>query len=176
MSLWARHAGYTPHFSAETVEKGEVLRVHLLNRHFSNRAVSQIIAALLLIAIAVAAAILLYVFSIGLLGSLGSGGGEQTKQQVIMEAYNFPIGGLLTITVRNVGTATVDMSGADFFLNGVSVTPDSGCQVTLTISGSCATALTVTTSSLMSGGSYPLKIVTPNGGVFSYPVTYGGAG
>jgi flagellin-like protein len=37
---------------------------------YNNRAVANIIAALLLIAIAVAAAVLLYVFSIGLLGSL----------------------------------------------------------------------------------------------------------
>ncbi len=65
--------------------------MYIMNRHFNNRAVSQIIAALLLIAIAVAAAVLLYVFSIGLLGSLGSGGGQQTKEQVIMEAYNFAV-------------------------------------------------------------------------------------
>ena len=63
--------------------------MYVMNRHFNNRGVSQVIAALLLIAIAVAAAILLYVFAIGLLGSLGSSGGQQTKQQLIMEAYNW---------------------------------------------------------------------------------------
>ena len=67
--------------------------MYIMNKHYNNRAVSEIIAALLLIAIAVAAAVLLYVFSIGLLGSLGSSGGQQTKEQVIMEAYNFPAGG-----------------------------------------------------------------------------------
>jgi subtilase family serine protease len=36
-----------------------------------------------------------------------------------MEAYSFPASGSLTISVRNVGAATVDMSGADYFLNGV---------------------------------------------------------
>lgn len=148
--------------------------MYLLNRHFNNRGVSQVIAALLLIAIAVAAAILLYVFAIGLLGNLGSGGGQQTKEQVILEAYSFPVGSALTITVRNVGTAAVDLSGADFFLNGVSATPGNGCKVTLTINGSCTTAITATASSLVSGTSYPLKIVTPDGGVFSYPVVYGG--
>ena len=60
-----------------------------MNRHFNNRAVSQVIAALLLIAIAVAAAILLYVFAIGLLGTLGVGGGQQTKEVLILEAYNW---------------------------------------------------------------------------------------
>lgn len=49
-----------------------------MNKHYNNHAVSDIIAALLLIAIAVAAAVLLYIFSIGLLGSLGSSGGQQT--------------------------------------------------------------------------------------------------
>src|SRR3989337_3533051 len=63
-------------------------QMYLMSRHFSNRAVSQVIAALLLIAISVAAAILLYVFSIGLLGSLGTGGGQQVKAQLITEAYN----------------------------------------------------------------------------------------
>jgi flagellin-like protein len=153
-----------------------VPRLYLFNSRFSRRGVSQVIAALLLIAIAVAAAILLYVFAIGLLGSLGTSGGQQTKEQVIMEAYRFPTSGALTISVRNVGAATVDMSGADYFLNGVSATPDGGCMLTLTISGSCTTTLTVTTSNLSSGAGYPLKIITPDGGVFSYSVIYGGSG
>jgi flagellin-like protein len=155
--------------------QNDVPRLYLLNRRFSRRGVSQVIAALLLIAIAVAAAVLLYVFAIGLLGSLASSGGQQTKQQVIMEAYFFS-GSALTISVRNVGAATVDMSGADYFLNGVSATPDNGCMLTLTISGSCTTTLTVTTTNLSSGAGYPLKIITPEGGVFSYSVIYGGSG
>jgi flagellin-like protein len=48
-------------------------------KRFTRRGVSSIIAALLLIAIAVAAGVLLYVFSIGLLGSLQGTGGQQTK-------------------------------------------------------------------------------------------------
>jgi flagellin-like protein len=155
--------------------QNDVPRLYLLNKRFSRRGVSQVIAALLLIAIAVAAAVLLYVFAIGLLGSLASSGGQQTKQQVIMEAYSFS-GSALTISVRNVGAATVDMSGADYFLNGVSAAPGNGCMLTLTISGSCTTTLTVTTSNLSSGAGYPLKIITPEGGVFSYSVIYGGSG
>jgi flagellin-like protein len=165
-----------PYFRAQMAQEGDVPRMHVLNRHFSSRGVSQVIAALLLIAIAVAAAVLLYVFAIGLLGSLGTGGGQQTKEQVIMEAYYFPPSGALTVTVRNVGAATVDMSGADYFLNGVSATPDNGCKLTLTISGSCTTTLTVSTSNLSSGAGYPLKIITPEGGIFSYSVIYGGSG
>jgi flagellin-like protein len=158
------------------MQERDVPKLYLLNRRFSSRGVSQVIAALLLIAIAVAAAILLYVFAIGLLGSLATSGGHQTKEQVIMEAYRFRTSGALTISVRNVGSATVDMAGADYFLNGVSATPDNGCSLTLTISGSCTTTLTVSTSNLSSGAGYPLKIVTPDGGVFSYSVIYGGSG
>jgi FlaG/FlaF family flagellin (archaellin) len=150
--------------------------MYLVGRHFNNKAANQVIAALLLIAVAVAAAVLVYVFSIGLLGHLSTGGGQQTKQQVIMESYSFPVGGLLSITVKNVGSASVDLSKADFFVNGVAITnPGLGCSVTLTIGGSCTTNLPVATSSLASGISYPLKIVTPDGGVFSYSVVYGGS-
>ncbi len=93
--------------------------MYIMNRHFNNRGVSQVIAALLLIAIAVAAAILLYVFAIGLLGSLGSSGGQQTKQQLIMEAYNWNAGsGTISVTVRNVGSASIDAGATDVFVNG----------------------------------------------------------
>jgi flagellin-like protein len=154
--------------------------MYIMNRYFSKRGVSQVIAALLLIAIAVAAAILLYVFSIGLLGSLGTGGGQQTKEQLIMEAYNFPTAasgtGSLTLTVRNVGPASVNIQNADFFINGVSVSQSGACSsATLTPGGSCTTTLTYAGSSLVAGAAYPLKIVSPTGGVFSYSIIYGGA-
>ncbi|MEM2962583.1 MAG: archaellin/type IV pilin N-terminal domain-containing protein, partial [Candidatus Bathyarchaeia archaeon] len=52
------------------------------------RAVSPVIATLLMIAIAVAAAILVYVWSMGLVGTLQGGGGKQTTEQIILEAYD----------------------------------------------------------------------------------------
>lgn len=153
--------------------------MYIMNKHLNNRAVSQVIAALLLIAIAVAAAILLYVFSIGLLGSLGSGGGQQTKEQVIMEAYQW-VGnpGDLTLTFRNVGPATVDMEHADVFVNGVPQgATTSTCDTTLDPTASCSYTFTVDpgTTTLVPGAAYPLKIVTPTGGVFSYSIIQGGS-
>jgi hypothetical protein len=68
------------------------------------------------------------------------------------------------------------MSGADYFLNGMSATADNGCELTLAISGSCTTTLAVTTSNLASGAGYPLKIITPDGAIFSYSVIYSGSG
>ena len=151
--------------------------MRLIGKHFNDRAVNQVVAALLLIAVAVAAAILLYVFAGGLVGYLSTGGGQQTKQQVIMEAYYFPIGGPLSITVKNVGSAPVDLSKADFFINGLSASRGSGCGVTLAIGGSCTTTVTPSGGyvSLVSGLAYTVKIVTPDGAVFSYSVVYGGS-
>ena len=150
--------------------------MYIMNRHYGNRAVSNIIAALLLIAIAVAAAVLLYVFSIGLLGSLGSSGGQQTKEQVIMEAYSFPSpGSVLTVQLRNVGSASENLLNADYFVNGVAGTLTGTCTAAITPGGSCQAIVTVATGSLISSAAYPFKIVTPTGGVFSYTVIFGGA-
>jgi flagellin-like protein len=155
--------------------------MYIMNKHLNNRAVSQVIAALLLIAIAVAAAILLYVFSIGLLGSLGSGGGQQTKEQVIMEAYQWTGGspGALTLTFRNVGPAAVDMEHADVFVNGVPQgNPTTTCNTVLNPGDSCSYTIDPVAeggTTLVPGAAYPLKIVTPTGGVFSYSIIQGGS-
>jgi flagellin-like protein len=152
--------------------------LRIIQKSFNSRAVNHVIAALLLIAIAVSAAVLLYVFSIGLLTTLSTGGGQQTKQQVIMESYAFPVNGPLTITVKNVGLTSVDSSKTDFFINGQLATAGSGCSTTLAVGGSCTTTLSLPTGygSLTSGIAYPLKIVTPDGAVFSYSCIYGTSG
>jgi len=161
----------------------------ILGKRFNRRGVSVIIAALLLIAIAVAAAVLLYVFSIGLMGSLSSSGGSQTKDQLIMAAYNWPSGGPLVLYLQNVGSSTLTVSpagggtstvaGASYFIAGTLVTAAAGgpspCGATLTPgSASCSMSLTdPTTVTLTSGAAYPVKVVTPDGGVFSYSAIYG---
>jgi flagellin-like protein len=152
--------------------------MYIMNRHFNNRGVSQVIAALLLIAIAVAAAILLYVFAIGLLGSLGSSGGQQTKQQLIMEAYNWgTVAGPIAVTVRNVGSASINAGATDVFVNGISASSGlgGGCSATLTPGQSCVGSVTVPSGTFIPGAAYPLKLVTPDGGVFSYSIICGGS-
>ncbi len=151
----------------------------VFRRRFTRRGVSVIIAALLLIAIAVAAAVLLYVFSIGLLGSLSSSGGQQTKQQVILEAYDWTAAALV-IHLRNVGSATVNLLAADYFVNGGSSTAVAGtppCTVTV-IPGaaSCTMSLAMPAGfTPTAGAAYPIKVVTPDGGVFSYSAIKGQA-
>jgi len=152
--------------------------MYILGKRYNKRAVSAIIAALLLIAITVAAAIMVYVFSIGLLGSLQSGGGQQTKEQLIMEAYQWnTLAGPLTLTVRNVGPANIQVS--DFFINGaLQTTPTGTCMSAsppvITVGNSCIlTIATPSGSTFSSGVEYPMKIVTVDGAVFSYSAIAG---
>jgi len=158
--------------------------LHIRNRRYNKRAVSSIIAALLLIAITVTAATLLYVFAIGLLGSLGASGETQTNQQIIMEAYDWPSNSsVLTFTLRNVGSDTENLVSTDYFVNGtpVSTAPTIACAdgtaSALAPTLSCAVIITSIPNlgSLIPGVEYPLRIVTPTGGIFSYPVTDGGS-
>ena len=155
-----------------------------MGKRFTNRGVSVIIASLLLIAIAVAAAVLLYVFSIGLMGSLGSAGGSQTKDQLVMAAYNWPVGSSLTLYLQNVGSSTLNLlpattgSSPSYFVAGTLVTASAGtpngCTATqVPGSAACSMILTTTSLTLTQGAAYPVKVVTPDGGVFSYTAIYG---
>jgi flagellin-like protein len=132
----------------------------------SRRAVSPVIATLLMIAIAVAASIIVYVWSIGLLGGLmQSGGGAQTAEQLVMEAYN----GDTAVTIRNVGTR--DVSVVACYLDG---TLDGGCPSGgTTITKSNSTIFTLSASP--SAGSHVLKFVTQDGGVFVFTIVGGQA-
>ena len=148
--------------------------MYVLNKHFNNRAVSQVIAALLLIAIAVAAAVLVYVFSIGLLGSLQGGGGQQVKDQVILEAYNWGALNKPIINVRNVGTAGITF--ASMYVNGTQINTigyGTGCSTgMLPVQATCAVALTLVTPGV-SGVAYVIKVITIDGAVFSYSAIAG---
>jgi flagellin-like protein len=153
----------------------------IMGKRFTNRGVSTIIAALLLIAIAVAAGVLLYVFSIGLMGSLQGTGGQQTKDQVIMEAYSWTtVPTPLLLNLRNTGASTVNLVSANYYVNGIqqaaptysgagctaaTFTPGMACVATVPISGFTPTA----------GVAYVLKIGLADGGVMSYSAVAGNA-
>jgi len=155
----------------------------IMGKRFTNRGISTIIAALLLIAIAIAAGVLLYVFSMGLIGSLQGSGGQQTKDQIIMEAYQWPAGGTLTLNLRNTGATSADLTKADYYVGGVAQAlptyamnsnNPSGCATT-TFGPGCGAAATVTISGLTpsSGVAYVIKIGLTDGGVMSYSAVYG---
>ena len=155
----------------------------ILGKKFSNRGVSVIIASLLLIAIAVAAAVLLYVFSIGLMGSLSSSGGSQTKDQLIMAAYNWSNTNTLFLYLQNVGSSTLNLvptagaSAPSYFVSGVLVKAQAGttnpCSTTQA-PGTPACSMTLTNlPAVTQGAAYAIKIVTPDGGIFSYSAIAG---
>ena len=155
--------------------------MYIVGRHYNNKAVSQVIAALLLIAISVAAAVLVYVFSIGLLGSLQSSGGQQAKQQLIMEAYawnNAVPPTILALTVRNVGPSQIQVS--DVFINGVLKAAAYGGAFggaggsTLGV-GSSGTITLNGLAGYSSGVAYTIKVVSIDGAVFSYSAICGQA-
>ncbi len=79
------------------------------------RGVSPIIATLLLIAIAVAAGIIVYVYVNSLAGGLTGGGGQQVAVQLQLQAYSFNTAGtgngqFLDIFLKNVGGASITIS------------------------------------------------------------------
>ena len=153
----------------------------IMGKRFTNRGISTIIAALLLIAIAIAAGVLLYVFSMGLIGSLQGSGGQQTKDQLIMEAYQW--GGTyssLTLNLRNTGSSTVNIGAATYYVGGISETGScatfsSGSSATALVpGGTCVDTVTIATPGSFSGGvAYVLKIGLADGGVMSYSVIAG---
>jgi flagellin-like protein len=82
------------------------------------KGISPIIATLLLIAIAVAASIMVYLFVTGLAGNLTSGGAQQTTERLQMQSYNFNLSPqacacaqqIVQIFVLNSGSAATTIS------------------------------------------------------------------
>jgi len=141
-----------------------------------NGGISQVIAALLLIAITIAAAIMTYVFSMGLLGGLQAGGGQQTKQQLMLEAYDWTgcCPGSLKLWLRNIGLTDIVL--ADVFLNGLAANFHLGpCHNTIQIQKSCRAIVTNFVATITLGAAHNLKLVSVDGAMFSYSVTAGSA-
>jgi archaeal type IV pilus assembly protein PilA len=153
------------------------------------RAVSPIIATLLLIAIAVAAGIVVYVFTSSITGNLTQGGGQQVSDQVSMDAYSF---GTLTNPVmvfRNVGSSSVTITSVYFDgnlcqISGVTCTAapvyTTGGAGQCTAGPVCATGqyvpTSLTVSSQTSGTSHLIRVITSDGGTFTFSVIAGRSG
>jgi len=138
----------------------------------SKKAVSPVIATLLMIAVAVAASVIVYVWSAGLLGTLMGGGGSQVKEQLIIEAYNWNNPASLVLSIRNVGSASVTIdkiyvagSSMGFSPPAASVPVGTVVSVSVTITGIAGY-----------GVAYPIKVVTQTGGVFSFSAILGSTG
>jgi hypothetical protein len=113
------------------------------------RGVSVIIATLLLIAIAVAAGILVYVFVNGLAGSLTTGGGQQTTERLQMQSFNFALSPqacactsqILQIFLQNSGSSSTTISSIYYDGNLLTITaPFTTAAVALSTIGYTAAA------------------------------------
>jgi len=135
----------------------------------SKKAVSPVIATLLMIAVAVAASVIVYVWSAGLLGTLMGGGGAQVKEQLILEAYNWGTAGSLDLYLRNVGSS--DVVVAAVYVGGA---PNTRTD-TISVKVSSKIALSSLTG-FTAGTAYTIKVVTSTGGVFSFSAICGTAG
>jgi len=137
----------------------------------SKKAVSPVIATLLMIAVAVAASVIVYVWSAGLLGTLMGGGGAQVKEQLIMEAYDWAAAGTtLTLYLRNVGSSSLNITAV--YVGGDPATIDSG---TTELDPGDPTTLGCTVTAPTPGVAYTVKVVTRTGAVFSFSCTAGRA-
>jgi flagellin-like protein len=134
------------------------------------RAVSPIIATLLLIAIAVAAGVVVYVFTSSLAGNLTKSSGSQISQDLAMQAYDFTgrggaglSGKALVLYFSNVGSTPATVSSVYFdgtLLNQYPVTGSLPYYY-----GNCPQSGTCSISSI-TGGYYAL---VPQTNVVSFP-------
>ena len=118
-----------------------------------------IIATLLLIAIAVAAGIIVYVFVNGLAGSLTQGGGQQTTERLQMQSFNFAlspqtcacVGQILQVFLLNSGSASTTISSIYYDGNLLAVTsPFTTAEVAINTIGYSAAATPLAYTALSS--------------------------
>ena len=145
-----------------------------------DRAVATIVVALVLIAITVSASVLLYIFVTGMTERLGTGGGEQLREQVILASYRWEGNpGIISGAIKNVGISTIDVGHADVFLSGVRVSGGLGgtcASANLNPSESCNFQFQAPNGSWTTGAAYTLRIVTPTGSMMVFAVIQGQSG
>jgi archaellum component FlaF (FlaF/FlaG flagellin family)/ribosomal protein L40E len=101
---------------------------------------------------------------------------QQSRAMMIMEGYNWnTAASTLLLQFRNVGSVPIDASNTNVFLNGTPVNGGlrTGCDATLTAGQMCESILGLPSETYVVGVAYPLKLVTPDGTVFSYSVIAG---
>jgi flagellin-like protein len=140
----------------------------------SRKGASEVIAAMLLIVITVAASILMYTYASGLMGQLqGVKLQQQYLEHLTLEYYDWTVtgpSGTLKLIIRNVGSAVINIGAGSWYINGVKQT-ESGCTGTLAPqTGACTATITPTGSILpiQKGVAYAIKVVTQDGSLSSY--------
>ena len=124
------------------------------------KAVSPVIATLLLILIAVAAAVLVYVWVTGYASSVTSTGTPELHEEIKIDAVSYS-GTTLTVYVRNIGdvNAVID---AVYIISTGNVVVASDTDVSSTLTPGQVTSVTLS-ATLNAGETYIVKAVTSNG-------------
>jgi len=147
----------------------------------SRKAISEIIAALLVVCITVSAATLFGAYASGIMGSLLVPVSQPYTEQLTLDYYNWmTVTTGPKLTIRNDGAATITLS--DFFLQGVKNTTDlttSNCPspnaYMLTVQSSCTLVFPIPTGlSVTSGFAYTVKLVAKDGTIFTFSCVAGG--
>ena len=124
------------------------------------KAVSPVIATLLLILIAVAAAVLVYVWVTGYASSVTSAGTPELRENIKIEAISYD-DGTLKVYVRNIGDTSVTIDYVYVLsaeTNEVEATAKVDVDIGVNEVGEVSASVT-----LQSGKTYVIKVVTTNG-------------
>ncbi|MEM2305726.1 MAG: archaellin/type IV pilin N-terminal domain-containing protein [Candidatus Methanomethylicia archaeon] len=133
-------------------------------KKLNRKGVSPVIATLLLILIAVAAAVLVYMWVTGYVRTTATGG-EEMAERIKIEAVSVSSGSL-TAYVRNVGDVTATINAIYVIDRGGSIL---GSSTGLSSSVGVGSITTVTVSATLTRGQhYTLRVVTKSGVEASY--------
>ncbi|WP_148682133.1 archaellin/type IV pilin N-terminal domain-containing protein [Thermofilum adornatum] len=136
--------------------------------------VSPVIATLLLIVIAVAAAVLAYIWIIGYQGTLTQQASTaQLQERIKIEAVQYDSGtNTLTVYVRNIGDVNVVIDALYLYdKTGTAIGQSTGVGLTLN-PGEVKSGTVSLTGGLTSGQTYTVKAVTQKGTEATYTFTY----
>jgi FlaG/FlaF family flagellin (archaellin) len=149
------------------------------------RAISNVIAVMLLLLIAVTGASIFYVYASGIFGLLQGAQPQQSYMEHIALEYYDWTASPLQIRIRNVGSANILVK--DVFISGTIVTSSSitwgttgdPCQTasplgSIAVSTSCWIKIIPPSSlTFQSGVAYSVSFVTSTGGKTTFSVIYG---
>jgi len=124
------------------------------------KAVSPVIATLLLILIAVAAAVLVYVWVTGYASSVTTAGTPELRENIKIEAISYD-DDTLKVYVRNIGDTSVTIDYVYVLsaeTNEVEATANVDVDIGVNEVGEVSASVT-----LQSGKTYVIKVVTTNG-------------
>ncbi len=136
----------------------------------NGKAISPIIATLLLIAIAVVASLVVYAWVMGYIGFQTGQTGSAVQVQSVTFSGTTPNEKVATVYLQNVGTNTVTLVPAQcLYVNGVQDTGAASSTTSLT-AGSTATITSASAVLLASGQTVTVKVTT-QGGTYSQITT-----